>query len=1179
MSQLAKSVEFVELYMPGTTGTFAYAELTKGQVIENCVPFVSWYCANDGHDGQFFDCYFTDLVNPTINVQREVSNSYDMYIKAYVVEFDPEKVKVYQGEIPTTIDYGVDNSVTVTASGTYFDQSKTAMVFNYRVSPISGNTNLNRCLIKGKVNSDGESITFNKGINITSSYVGHYYLFESIDNDFTVQHTTGTWTGDTGHNVGVYDWHNTFVLNSYYTNYDGTDVQYCTARAYLWGNSLIATNRSSSSYTCYYTTQKIEFNNEATASGTRYCPKITSYHSMNSSTTERTIDFGVDHVQASETLTMVSTQNPTRTTSTTSYKGSCYNAVWWAEDASEFYIKRAEANTSSYPTYYAVDWNGQPALYPDTNTASGTVTSGTGMVRTVENITGVVDDHVGVFRLSKGQDVSNCVVFRSGFCTNTSAFTDQYKHESLTYFRGNELYVERGNEGWVYNTHLSVVEFYPDQVRVQQGHFYIDTNALSTTVTLDHEVVLDKTFLVFGVFFGGAENTWGYHLCRGYLSSSTTLLFERGSTSDYPLMGYYYLAEDLQDWWTVTHSNSGWFNSTVYNNYRKDCISDRSCFALVSTAIEGGSNYPYYGTWRTYYHGPIHFKCDRHQSGYNNKVSLQVVSFNDRTKTRSHYYHANLTGYNGSLSYSPHAEYQGMGVTPIFTNLASLGRTETSSSSALSGSYMLVAYDEATNTITVSRNTNYNSSYSTMNSTYTVCWEGFDPPALEDKSFLSYNSFIKSIERFSYQGTNRRTHFYLTKNQTKENCVPIMTYKVLNTNSDIERYYYTMWFDPSTNDLLKFEAFWNFTDGGIDTAIDVLEFDPTKVNIQQGYAWLWSGEETTTVDIDVVDTTKAFIISYPYITDGAGTSFGTANVANKFNSSTQLYFRRETTAGYLLVVWYVVECLQDQWDVQYSEILDNSATYNTSSIDFSPEHGTIPFVSYCSTCTTYYPYYALFRIYPNSDQRGVYSITANRQTAGYSYDIYYFTLALKESLGIYVDHIHFYFGTSVYEVTVDLGRDYDVNTTVIWSGQSQPHMRTNTSSSSYIQSGFFKAVLQDSRTLLVTRSTYGSPPESWGHVFLIEFPMATHKVSGVVREKGSFVSRDLRLHSTATGEVLASTTSSGVDGAYSFYTTYSGSTYVVCFDDDEGTVYNGLISTDVYPTVISGTFPYEEGWV
>jgi len=75
--------------------------------------------------------------------------------------------------------------------------------------------------------------------------------------------------------------------------------------------------------------------------------------------------------------------------------------------------------------------------------------------------------------------------------------------------------------------------------------------------------------------------------------------------------------------------------------------------------------------------------------------------------------------------------------------------------------------------------------------------------------------------------------------------------------------------------------------------------------------------------------------------------------------------------------------------------------------------------------------------------------------------------------------------------------------------------------------------------------------------------------SGYVYEQGSPVQRTLFLHSRDNGALADTTTSSG-NGYYYLGTSYSGSHYIVCLDDEAGASYNDLIIGDIYPTTVSG---------
>lgn len=72
---------------------------------------------------------------------------------------------------------------------------------------------------------------------------------------------------------------------------------------------------------------------------------------------------------------------------------------------------------------------------------------------------------------------------------------------------------------------------------------------------------------------------------------------------------------------------------------------------------------------------------------------------------------------------------------------------------------------------------------------------------------------------------------------------------------------------------------------------------------------------------------------------------------------------------------------------------------------------------------------------------------------------------------------------------------------------------------------------------------------------------------GYVYEQECPISRKLFLHYRDTGELMDSTTSSG-NGYYYLETTYSGSHYIVCLDDEDGESYNDLILSRLYPTEI-----------
>lgn len=83
-----------------------------------------------------------------------------------------------------------------------------------------------------------------------------------------------------------------------------------------------------------------------------------------------------------------------------------------------------------------------------------------------------------------------------------------------------------------------------------------------------------------------------------------------------------------------------------------------------------------------------------------------------------------------------------------------------------------------------------------------------------------------------------------------------------------------------------------------------------------------------------------------------------------------------------------------------------------------------------------------------------------------------------------------------------------------------------------------------------------------------QFP--EHYISGHVVETTIPVNRKINLYRCDTGELVGSTTSSGIDGYFYCKTTYSGSHYVVCLDDEIGADYNDLIYGKIFPAAIPG---------
>jgi hypothetical protein len=91
---------------------------------------------------------------------------------------------------------------------------------------------------------------------------------------------------------------------------------------------------------------------------------------------------------------------------------------------------------------------------------------------------------------------------------------------------------------------------------------------------------------------------------------------------------------------------------------------------------------------------------------------------------------------------------------------------------------------------------------------------------------------------------------------------------------------------------------------------------------------------------------------------------------------------------------------------------------------------------------------------------------------------------------------------------------------------------------------YYVGVLVDTRRIRVAPSAPSVPPYS---------------IAGTVTEQGNPVARTVRLYRRSTGELVASTTSSAVDGSFEFADIAGDVYFVVAFDDDAGDDYNALI--------------------
>lgn len=207
---LILSIEYVEITVPWDA-TSASVALTKGQNTANCVPFGS---INTGNGWSYtrnmlFDIYFSAGSVVAERVQAISAETSSNVISVFVVEFNPLCVNVQQGTF--TLNNG---SSTTNASITAVDLNKAALVFSWKhagttLYPYS-------FLIRGRITSIDE-LTFDRGSTFTDAS-GHFFVFEAINSEFSVQAVTFTINSDsTFASINAVDLSKTILLGSFYS--------------------------------------------------------------------------------------------------------------------------------------------------------------------------------------------------------------------------------------------------------------------------------------------------------------------------------------------------------------------------------------------------------------------------------------------------------------------------------------------------------------------------------------------------------------------------------------------------------------------------------------------------------------------------------------------------------------------------------------------------------------------------------------------------------------------------------------------------------------------------------------------------------------------------------------------------------------------------------------------------
>ena len=928
------SVEYVNFYMSGTTTS---GSLSKGQTIANCVPFstISGSVATGGNLNNFFaDIWFTDTGTPTVHAQRDGSDG-PIEIGIFVVEFDSAEVTVQQGSYSTG-----SNDLNGTISTV--DLDKTAMVNHYR-SSTTNEYAYDHFVACSFNNTTQVNIHRNStGGNIN----GHYYVFEDTGGDnFRVQTVDSSfaYTGAYDYEYTVRD--RTFILMSYYSN-DGS-VGYpdrYTPRAYIYDDHRVSLDKDSSSNTVYFTMFIIEFLDDTKAYTQHWWETGLNDYSTVTYTkkTDYPIDLDTSMVLASPIQGGITRQSGVNNV-------AYVPGAWWHSkftSTSGIQLDREISSGLSYTFWQVIDWEGY-TTFTDTGTNPSPITDE--LIVSIEEVEielgnagpgNLISSRYGWQQLTKGQDTDNCVIFSSYRISGSSGL--YYELGATVGIDGTRIFAHRPNtSNGALTVHAFVVEFNPAEVNVVHGYHYFNTQ--SSNVTISTLTDYTKAFMLSN-YWGGASGQYSYYFyTRNRLTSNTNITFDRGAAGG-SINTYYFVVEDIGDNWTVQARELS-TSATSISDSGIAHVPWHNTFSITSHYSGDSTTYPQRASIRHYHYHYNMFILQKESASGSISTNTFLVTFTDTYRQRVHRDYLTLSNVSDTndadLWYAIDLDSSIVQSTVQQMNVRSDGTTQAQCEGIIATFKFL-----NDSQIRVERtNTSLNG---------TLMWEAIDwiGKTLVDTGTNPdpwVDEFIVSIEYLEdIEVDDRITWFELTKGQNIDNCVPFVSCR-LDPGMAGTRYKILpeVWFeDPS---LLYI---WRSTDSGkMYYDIQVIEFNPAKVKVQQGKFNFTAASATAA--IEEVDLDRTFAITYYNANDTVSLNY-TCLCETYFNSATQLKLERGASVGWINAHFYVVEALNNEWAVQ---TIKNSTS--TASIDdeISPIDKSRAFiiVSSRSSDSTSYP--------------------------------------------------------------------------------------------------------------------------------------------------------------------------------------------------------------------------------
>ena len=203
----------------GVGVTSGYLPFKNGQTGVNAVPFATQTLTIsdtlDNWQKILPDIYFN---SSGVIVQRNLGTTSAVNVMVYVVEFYPTSLKVQNGTFSFT------SGSSVVSIPENVNLSSSALVFYYQSTDVTDDYNDN--MIRGMITSDNQ-VTFNiDSSGATGVKSGHWYVFESVDNSFSVQTANlsfGATATTATSNINSVFTNKTFLISSYITSENSDD--------------------------------------------------------------------------------------------------------------------------------------------------------------------------------------------------------------------------------------------------------------------------------------------------------------------------------------------------------------------------------------------------------------------------------------------------------------------------------------------------------------------------------------------------------------------------------------------------------------------------------------------------------------------------------------------------------------------------------------------------------------------------------------------------------------------------------------------------------------------------------------------------------------------------------------------------------------------------------------------